>query len=145
MVSKIVVKEPDSHQVVLARALVELVVPGTSEREWAALVASRWNVAVATDGSGYIKGLSISGISKHPTAGMLVDVPMFVTGSVVGQRSIARAMFKDLVAKARQMGCGMIRFWTTGADTLSLLEDSSFAKRWDHGLAYPVDPDRPHF
>jgi hypothetical protein len=135
----IVVRKLQPHQVHRARALVHLIAPETTDLEWKKVVVDLWSVAAATDHLGYVRGLAVSQAIQHPVVGMLLDVPILVAGSVVNDRDVARALFFDTRLRARRAGCTVIRFWTTGGDTLALMNDRDFFERWDHGLRYPVD------
>jgi hypothetical protein len=122
-----------------AYALVQAVAPSFAATDWEAVVnaTERWRCVVIEDCAGYVRGLSVFSVRRHPTGGMLMDIPFFVIGSAVNDSEIAERLFANL--RTRAAGCQFMRFWSSPPGNMDALEDEALFRRWDHGLMYRLD------
>lgn len=126
-----------------AFALLHAVEPSFPVEDWDALAApgSRWTCVVAQDRQGYVRGLAVYRMRKHPVAGDLMDVPIFIAASVVDDAGIAEQAFEWLRNRASR--CNYIRVWSAIPKALAYMQDEATFTRWDHGLIYRVHSKAP--
>ncbi|WP_160003227.1 hypothetical protein [Rhizobium sp. 18055] len=122
-----------------AYSLIHLAEPHFRADEWAELVASahRWLIISLEDATGYVRGLAAYRIEKHPVAGELMDVPIFLAASVIDDVAIAEKMFAALRKKSAE--CRYMRVWTNLPRNFAEMENEDKFLRWDHGLMVKID------
>lgn len=122
-----------------AYCLMQLAAPGFPPCHWAELVAktTRWKVLSLEDAGGYVRGLAAYRIRRHPVAGDLLDVPIFLALSTLHDEAIADMMFTSL--RRRSMACDYVRVWTRLPSDFTEMEDEGKFSRWDYGLMVKVD------
>ncbi len=127
-------------QVVQALAFLRAFVPELSAERWQAIAGQGYTMMVATDGSGYIRGLTFSLVRIHPIAQKLLDMPILIVGSVTHEKAIAELLFLEAKRRAIVQRCDFMRVWTWSPDVLDRLNDLSYCNRWDHGLMHCLNP-----
>ncbi|WP_416067615.1 hypothetical protein ACK9YZ_32970 [Rhizobium sp. ZK1] len=98
--------------------------------------SERRNFIVATDTRGYSRGLCHVRFEKHPVAGPLFDVAMFIVISPLHEHEIAAALFACIERQAIDAKSKYLRFWSLRPEIWSVLDDQEFRHRWDHGVIY---------
>lgn len=126
-----------------AFALLHAVEPSFPVEDWDVLAAagSGWTCVVAQDRQGYIRGLAVYRTRRHPVAGDLMDVPIFIAASVADDAGIAEQAFEWLRNRASR--CSYIRVWSAIPKALAYMQDEDAFARWDHGLIYRVQSKAP--
>lgn len=133
------VRSLDREDALYAYGLIQSVWPNFPGEDWLKVVApaSRWTVVSITDPSGYVRGLAAYRIGTHPVADVLMDVPIFVVGSVMNEDAVASILFKSL--QSRSTACGYMRLWAELPISFSEMNSEDRFRRWDHGLMFRVD------
>lgn len=123
-----------------AFAVICSVAPAFEERDWVALCydTQNWHRISAIDLAGRVRGLAVFRLRMHPEAGLLMDVPIFISLSAADEQGIAQSLFSWLDAQAN--ACQFMRIWTNPPGSLQELEDPDLFRRWDHGVIYRVHP-----
>lgn len=127
-------------QIERALVLVRAVAPNFSADLWQALARSRpqWQTMAVSDLAGYIRGVALFTIGRHPVCRCLIDVPLFVVGSAVNEHEIAARLFDSLKRSALTHGCEYMRIWGSPPETFLGFNRSVPYERWDHGLMHPL-------
>jgi hypothetical protein len=100
------------------------------------------DVIVATDPLGYVRGLCIVRLVKHPAYGRMLDVPIFVAASAVDDAGVSAELLRYLKTRGVIEGCRGIYIWTLGDDNWNKLSHDSH-EHWDHGTLILFDSDGP--
>jgi hypothetical protein len=78
----------------------------------------RQQIVVATNPRGYVQGLCVHAVVKHPVQGAILDVPVFVVASAADELGVAAALFGELCAVAERLDCAAIRIRTESSHRL---------------------------
>lgn len=126
-----------------AFVLVQSVAPKMTARIWQSITnaVETWQTLTVTDRAGYIRGIAVFTIGRHPILGSLCDIPILVVGSAANEREIASHLFNGLKLEAVAHACTLMRIWNTPPPELTGLHYDIQLQRWDHGLMYPLPID----
>lgn len=140
-----------AEQIDVTYPLVRNVEQALQQAEWReiceAIIQRRVNLAganqivIATNRTGYIRGICMFRVRSHPRYGELLDVPIFVAISAGDVAGVSEALLDHLRTLAHNHKCRMMRVWGLGADNLSRTLRKSEFDRWDHGLLVSVEVD----
>ncbi|MND40545.1 hypothetical protein D3C80_312860 [compost metagenome] len=134
------------RDVLRAYALIERAMPGVDLERWTALTATTslcrcW--FIVKDSMGYIRGIAYVAVRGEGDLRRQVEVPLFVSVSLVDNRQVLRLLFSAVRNFAIKEKCRTIHIWTALPPDWSVL--TGFLERgpWDHGLICGVDDDVP--
>lgn len=102
-------------------------------------LASADHIAIATNQTGYVRGVCMYRVRNHPRYGQLLDVPVFVAVSAGDAAGVCETLLDHLKTMARNQKCRMMRVWGLGTDNWSRTLQKSEFDRCDHGLLIPID------
>lgn len=130
-----------ADQIERAYIVIQASMPTLPHSSWHAAVGDsfqRRRFSVAADVNGYVRGLCLARTEQHPTAGRLLDVPIFIIISPIEEDRIAEELFEHIKRQAIANRCSYLRFWTMTPDNWKRFDDTAFKNRWDHGLMYCI-------
>lgn len=127
-------------QLVQAFAFLRTFSPEVTIERWEVVANKSYRMIVVTDIAGYIRGLTVSSVRTHPIARKLLDVPIFIVGSIADENAIAESLFREVRRRAIVQQCDFMRIWTWSSDVLDRLDDFAYCERWDHGLMLGLKP-----
>ncbi len=136
----IAVLRPD--QAARAYVLMQLAAPSLDFETWKTVAADgvrRSKFLAVTDARGCVRGICVLCTRNHPIAGQLMDIPIFVVASTVGENDIAEDLFAAARDRAVAANCSSLRVWGFAPENWQRLADDDFINRWDHGLMYWLD------
>lgn len=140
-------------QIDAAFLLVQPVAPAFDLDEWRSFCreslahgfhpAGKDDIVVATNRPGYVQGVSVGAVRRHPVHGRILDVSLFVVMSAADEAGVAGELGRYLKALARSEACGAIRIGAAGSDNWirHLGEDERLQA--DPGLLVPLGSGRP--
>ncbi len=136
----------NARDVLRAYALIERVMPGVDLEQWTALTATtllcrRW--FVVKDAEGYIRGIAHVAVRGEGDVRRQVEVPLFVSVSLVDTREVLGLLFSAIRTYAISEKCRTIHIWTAVPPDWSVLAGFLEHGPWDHGLVCGVDDEAP--
>lgn len=140
----------NARDVLRAYALIERIMPGVDLEQWIALTATTvlcrcW--LVVKDSKGYIRGIAYVAARGDGDLQRQVEVPLFVSVSLVDNREVLTLLFSGIRAFAIKEKCQTIHIWTALPPDWAVLTGFLEHGPWDHGLICGVDsealPDHP--
>lgn len=137
------------EQIELTYPLVRNVDQSLGQADWSQIcetvirrpanLAGADQIIIATNQTGYVRGVCMFRTSDHPQYGQLLDVSLFAAVSAGDAAGVSEAMLNHLKLMARNQKCRMIRVWRLGTDNWSRTLQKWEFDRWDHGLMIPID------
>lgn len=141
-----------SGQIDAAYLLVNLVAPTLEPEVWRTSCldtikrkdrkTDQDEIVVAVNPLGYIQGLCVYAIRRHPAHGRILDVSIFVVTSAADEAGVAIDLLGYLRQRARLEACVVIRIWTLGRDNWSRHLKQTEIDRSDHGVLMILDRDK---
>lgn len=136
----------NARDVLRAYALIERIMPGVDLEQWIALTATTllcrcW--FVVKDAEGYIRGIAYVAVSGKGNLRRQVEVPLFVSVSLVDNREVLGLLFSQIRTFAINEKCRTIHIWTAMPPDWSVLTAFLEHGPWDHGLVCGIDSEPP--
>ncbi|POR47128.1 hypothetical protein [Bosea psychrotolerans] len=135
-----------------AYLLVGLVAPRLALEEWRALcfdaltrkrlAIAQDDIVVAVNPVGYVQGVCVYAVRKHPSHDRILDVSIFVVTSAADEAGVASELLDHLRVLARREACQAIRIWTLGQDNWNRHLREGEINRSDHGVLVLLDAPR---
>lgn len=97
-------------------------------------------IVVATNPRGYLQGLCVHAVVRHPVQGAILDVPVFVVASAADEMGVAAALLCDLCVVAGRSDCAAIRICIEGSQRLHRHLDDNGRTVCDRRVALILDP-----
>lgn len=109
-------------------------------RTGAGKAGRRQAIIVAKNPLGYLQGLCVHAVARHPVQGAILDVPVFVVASAADEVGVTAALLCDLCSAAGRLDCAAIRLRIEGSQRLRRHIDESGRTVCNHGIALMLDP-----
>lgn len=100
----------------------------------------RQAIIVATNPLGYLQGLCVHSLARHPVQGAILDVSVFVVATAADELGVTAALLSALSSVAGRLDCATIRIRTEGSQRLRQHIDESGQNVSNHGIALMLDP-----
>ena len=134
-----------ASQVDIAFLLIETAKIGLSPADWKQFCARilEWrgatglhdDVFVTVNIHGHVKGVCVLQVTQSLLLGRVLDVPVFVGISAGDEDGVVAALLDAVKDYARGAGCGQVRIWTPGHESLArVLGPSPTAARFSGAL-----------